>query len=90
MIRHAMAKNVTLPKDLTLQLENSSFKENSSFNEFICESYDIITKTPMTGYWLSFMEMMEILVMNIHGLKTKYWIQFKQSIRLVILLVADL
>ena len=89
MIRHAMAKNVILPKDLKLQLEKNEnrdlsksdlkdiqrkIKENSSFNEFICKSYDIITKTPMVEYWLSFMEMVEILVMNIQSLKTKNWI----------------
>ena len=101
IIRHAMAKNVTLPKDLKLQLDTlknengdlsksdlkdilRKIKENSSFNEFICKSYDIIAKTPMAEYWLSFMEMVEILVMNIHSLKTKNWIQFKQSIRLMI------
>ena len=33
---------------------------------------------------LSFMEMVEILVMNIHFLKTKNWIQFKQSVRFMI------
>ena len=105
IIRHAMAKNVTLPKDLKLQLdmlklqlknENGDLsksnlkdilrkiKENSSFNEFICKSSDIIAKTPMAEYWLSFMEMVEILVMNIHSLNTNNWIQFKKSIRLMI------
>ena len=101
IIRHAMAKNVTLPKDLKLQLDTlknengdlsksdlkdilRKIKENSSFNEFICKSYDIIAKTPMAEYWLSFMEMVEILVMNIHSLNTKNWIQFNQSIRLMI------
>ena len=38
----------------------------------------------MAEYWLCFMEIVEILVMNIHSLKTKNWIQFKQSIRLMI------
>ena len=38
----------------------------------------------MAEYWLTFMEMVEILVMNIHSPKTKNWIQFKQSIRLMI------
>ena len=49
----------------------SNIKENFSFNEFICKSYGIIDKTLMAEYWVSFMEMVEILVMYIHSLKTK-------------------
>ena len=44
----------------------------------------MIENTPMAKYWLSFMEMVEILVMNIHSLKIKNWSQFKDSLRLVL------
>ena len=38
----------------------------------------------MANYWLSFMEMVEILMMNIHSLKTQNWEMFKDSIKLMI------
>ena len=46
--------------------------------------YANIEKTPMANYWLSFMNMVEILVMNIHSIKLKNWKQFKESLRLMI------
>ena len=48
------------------------------------ECYTNIEKTPMSDYWLSFMYMVEILIMNIHSIKLKNWEQFKDSLRLMI------
>ena len=39
--------------------------------DFITKAYDIIEETPMAKCWLSFMNMVEILVMNVHSLKAK-------------------
>ena len=36
---------------------------------FLKECYTNIEKTPMSEYWLSFMYMVEILIMNIHSVK---------------------
>ena len=44
----------------------------------------MIENTPMAKYWLSFTEMVESLVMNIHSLKIKNWPQFKDSLRLIL------
>ena len=38
----------------------------------------------MANYWFSFMEMLEILMMNIHSLKIQDWNMFKDSLCLMI------
>ena len=38
----------------------------------------------MANYWFSFMEMLEILMMNIHSLKIQHWNMFKDSLCLMI------
>ena len=54
-----------------------NIKKSSEFLIFIKQAHDMIENTPMAKYWLSFMEMVESLVMNIHSLKIKNWSQFK-------------
>ena len=38
----------------------------------------------MEIYWFRFMEMVQILMMNIHSLKILHWSMFKDSLRLII------
>ena len=38
----------------------------------------------MSEYWLSFMYVVEILIINIHSIKLKNWEQFKNFLRLMI------
>ena len=38
---------------------------------------------PMARFWLSFMEMVEILIMNIHALRTQDWDEFKAFLRMM-------
>ena len=38
---------------------------------------------PMARFRLSFMEMVEILIMNIHALRTQDWDKFKRSLRMM-------
>ena len=43
--------------------------QDTNFDIFLKECYTNIEKTPMSEYWLSFMYMVEILIMNIHSIK---------------------
>ena len=43
--------------------------QDTNFDMFLKEWYTNIEKTPMSEYWLSFMYMVEILIMNIHSVK---------------------
>ena len=38
----------------------------------------------LAEYWVSFMEMVEILTQNIHAVRTSYWIEFKSSLKLML------
>ena len=62
----------------------SSIKQDSNFLNFLEKCYASIGSTPMGEYWLSFMYMVEILIMNIHSVKLMNWEHFKDSLRLVI------
>ncbi|MCH2406096.1 MAG: hypothetical protein MK200_07885 [Nitrosopumilus sp.] len=69
-----------------LQDALTTIKVNDQFDMFIKEAYEIVRNygSPMADYWLSYMEMVEILIMNIHSLKTQNWNMFKDSLRLMI------
>ena len=39
---------------------------------------------PLGQYWVSFMEMVELLTQNIHALRTSNWTEFKSSLKLML------
>ena len=45
---------------------------------------DQTSGTPMARYWVSFLEMTEIFMMNLHALRTQNWDEFKASLRLML------
>ena len=61
-----------------------SIKRVPNFLDFLEKCYASIESTPMAEYWLSFMYMAEILIMNIHSIKLRNWEHFKDSLRLMI------
>ena len=63
---------------------SSSIKQDPNFLDFLGKCYASIGSTPLTEYWLSFMYMAEILIMNIHSIKFRNWEHFKDSLRLMI------
>ena len=67
-----------------LNMLRECIKHDPEFRQFQESCYDRIEKTPMTEYWLSFMTMVETLIMNIHAVKVKDWSLFKDSLRLMI------
>ena len=64
----------------------ATIKYSSELQTFMHDAYNIIVeyKSDMANYWLSFMEMVEILMMNIHSLKVQDWELFKNSLRMMI------
>eukprot|EP00112_Aurelia_sp_Birch-Aquarium-sp1_P018096 Seg4270.2 transcript_id=Seg4270.2/GoldUCD/mRNA.D3Y31 product="hypothetical protein" protein_id=Seg4270.2/GoldUCD/D3Y31 len=69
-----------------LQEAARQIMESNEFSNFMTNAYKTIEEynSPMANYWLTFMEMVEILMMNIHSLKIQDWSEFKASIRLMI------
>ena len=70
------------------ELQNAMdvIRNATEFHEFIERAYGIIKdyNSPLADYWLSYMELVEILMMIIHALKTQNWMMFKESIRMMI------
>ena len=62
----------------------SSIKQNPIFLYFLEKCYASIGSTPKAEYWLGFIYMVEILIMNIHSIKLKNWEHFKDALRLMI------
>ena len=62
----------------------SSIKQDPNFLDFLEKCYASIGSMPMAEYWLSFMYMVEILIMNIHSIKLRNWEHFKDSLKLMI------
>ena len=93
IIRKSLDEGIKCPKYLhdkidELRIQNadmltiySNIKQNPSFLDFLEKCYVSIGSTPMAEYWLSFMYMVEILIMNIHSIMLRNWEHFKDSLR---------
>ena len=57
----------------------SSIKQDLNFLDFLEQCYASIGSMPIAEYRLSFMYMLEILIMNIHSIKLRNWEHFKDS-----------
>ena len=69
-----------------IKIAVADLQHNEDFKKFVRNSYEIIEgqDSPMANFWFTFMEMVEILMMNIHSLRTQNWESFKCSIRLML------
>ena len=93
IIRKSMDEGIKCPKYLhdridELSIQNavmltiySNIKQDPNFLDFLEKCYACIGSTPMAEYWLSFMYMVEILIMNIHSIMLRNWEHFKDSLR---------
>ncbi len=54
--------------------------------DVVAEEFERIKNSgsPMARYWISFLEMTEILMMNLRALRTQNWDEFKASLRLML------
>ena len=68
----------------------SSIKQDPNFLDFLEKCYASIGSMPMAEYWLSFMYMVEILIMNIRSIKLRNWEHFKDSLMTYDSLVANM
>ena len=96
IIRKSLDEGIKCPKYLHDKIDHlrtqnadmltiySSIKQEPNFLDFLEKCYTIIGSTPMAEYWLSFMYMVKILIINIHSIKLRNWEHFKDSLRLMI------
>ena len=66
---------------------NDELESSAEFSFFVIQAFDKVEKSDsaMAKYWLSFLKMTEILMLNIHAVKTQNWEEFKASLRLMML-----
>eukprot|EP00794_Sanderia_malayensis_P000931 gene931-241_t len=77
-----------LQKPLSTTRENlisahDTLEASQEFSNFISKAFEQLehSESHMAKYWLSFLEMVEILMQNIHALRTQNWEEFKISLR---------
>ena len=59
---------------------------NANFENLVQTSVERIdiTNSPMARFWLSYMEMVEILYMHYHAMRTRYWEEYLTSRRMML------
>lgn len=72
------ADNVELA-DAYTELEN-----NEELKILVGTLFEDCDDAPLAEYWISFMEMVEILTQNIHAIRTSNWGEFKSSLKLML------
>ncbi len=76
------------PSNLTQQQMKAiadDLQVDAEFSSFVQQAFDTVkdSDSPMARFWMSFIEMIEILIMNIHALRTQDWESFKASLRMM-------
>ena len=61
-----------------------SWRKNAEVKDLIDTLFKDFEGAPLAQYWVSFMEMVEILTQNIHALRTSNWTEFKSSLKLML------
>ena len=78
-------KNPSTCSQAQLQAAAADLLENEELTSFVTKAFESVeaSDSPMARFWLSFMDMVEILLMNIHALRTQDWDSFKASLRMM-------
>ncbi|KAG1648975.1 hypothetical protein GQR58_029417 [Nymphon striatum] len=80
--------NILRDSSSSLQERQQSYDQlesDPSVLEVVEDAFERIktSGSPLAMYWMSFIEMTEILMMNLHALRTQNWEEFKGSLRLM-------
>ena len=64
---------------------NDELESSAEFSSVVIQAFEKVEKSDsaMAKYWLSILKMTEILMLNIHAVKTQNWEEFKTSLRLM-------
>ena len=65
---------------------SDELESSPEFSFFVIQAFQKAenSDSPMAKYWLTFLDMSEILMLNIHAVKTQNWEEFKTSLRLML------
>jgi len=60
---------------------HAQLEADQDLNMFINEIFQQYEQSDMAKYWITFLEMVEVLMMNMHSLRSRNWEEFKSSLR---------
>ena len=63
---------------------HAELENNDELRNLVDSLFMIFDGAPLAEYWISFMEMVEILTQNIHAIRTSNWNEFKSSLKLML------
>ena len=63
---------------------HDELKCNADLKDLVDTLFRDIEGSPQAEYWMSFMEMVEVLTQNIHAIRTSNWTEFKSSLNLML------
>ena len=65
---------------------SDELESSPEFSFFVIQAFEKAenSDSPMAKYWLTFLDMSEILMLNIHAVKMQNWEEFKTSLRLML------
>lgn len=63
---------------------HSELERNTQVKDLVDSLFINYDGAPQAEYWMSFMEMAEILTQNIHAIRTRNWTEFKSSLKLML------
>ena len=64
-----------------LAAAHASLEQDEGLMKYISEMFTEVEGSSMSKYWLSFMDMTDVLMMNIHAIHTCNWMEFLSSMR---------
>ena len=62
----------------------NSLLDDSSLRDLLIMSVEQASESPMSSFWVSFLEMVEILFLNYHSLRSQNWEEYLSSLRLML------
>ena len=79
-------KNPSTSSQAQLQAAAADLLENEELTSFVTKAFESVeaSDSPMARFWLSFMDMVEILLMNVYALQTQDWDLFTASLRMML------
>lgn len=63
---------------------HAELEKNEEMKDVVEKLFKDYEGAPLAEYWISFMEMVEILTQNVHALRTSNWHEYKTSLKLML------
>ena len=62
----------------------TKLESNTEVKDLVDTLFEDCKDAPQAEYWISFIEMVEVLTQNIHAIRTRNWTEFKSSLKFML------